>query len=682
MEEELSQLERDHCLTVVLQGGLEKTTTVHGSTPVMDLLVTLCANYHLNPSDYTVEFLSPNKNTITFKPNSPIGSLGAEKIVLRPKAVEEKCSRPYMPEATVRLLVSYNKAHKTVVRVNPKLPLEMLLPLVCNKCEFNVETTVLLAEGRAKEPLDLTKTLNDLGLREVFAKDLAAPKCEELEPRTLEPVAPPTEVISSPPQKELQPKKNKNQKENSRFLGLFRRRKKKTEMTGVVGPPTSPGLQKHAKELDVPSASSLADDMRKKRPAPPPPMGQSMSVPSNLEICHRNGVQKSANCTLIRSTKRRAPPPPRGSSHPELQDDTAAEGTRRLMEDLKESDESDSLNLSCSSSSSPPPSISSSSSARQSLTHLPPFQSKDLTEAHHALAKVLTSEVSKGALVQRLRNSSVKCSSSPDTLKVRSSDDVVVRGEHEPILKSKQHSEAEWEEPAWRKSVNTFKVFPKTSHPKITEEACPEPCPSPPQQDLGHVPQGSPQVEVEDTEPSDSSDQSRRSSPIPVLDQFCSDDLKDQACPDVPSVEDVLDAGDEAQEVMSPGAGEEKTRIAEEDKVPFDVVREERDEPVLLVGEEDFFPPPPPPVFYSDDVLTDAAATPHISSVASTQTTNRLEKQETNSDGIPPEPLEKPFSAPTRFAQAVALAVQRSQQNSRAKVKHAEALASANGGLS
>lgn len=68
------------------------------SKPVMDLLVTLCASYHLNPSDYTVEFLSPNKNNISFKPNSPIGLLEAEKIVLKPRGAEEKIRRPYMPE--------------------------------------------------------------------------------------------------------------------------------------------------------------------------------------------------------------------------------------------------------------------------------------------------------------------------------------------------------------------------------------------------------------------------------------------------------------------------------------------------------------------------------------------------------------------------------------------------------
>lgn len=79
----------------------------------MDVLVTLCASYHLNPSDYTVEVLSANKNNISFKPNSPIGSLEAEKIVLKPKGVEEKIKRPYVPE--VRAITCKSVAVKVTV---------------------------------------------------------------------------------------------------------------------------------------------------------------------------------------------------------------------------------------------------------------------------------------------------------------------------------------------------------------------------------------------------------------------------------------------------------------------------------------------------------------------------------------------------------------------------------------
>ncbi len=85
-----------------------------------------------------------------------------------------KISRTYLSlQASVRLLINYNKSHKAVVRVNPRVPLETLLPVVCDKCEFKAETTVLLKDSQSKEPLDLTKTLNEHGLREVLAKDTA-----------------------------------------------------------------------------------------------------------------------------------------------------------------------------------------------------------------------------------------------------------------------------------------------------------------------------------------------------------------------------------------------------------------------------------------------------------------------------------------------------------------------------
>uniref|UniRef100_A0A672ZV44 Cordon-bleu ubiquitin-like domain-containing protein n=1 Tax=Sphaeramia orbicularis TaxID=375764 RepID=A0A672ZV44_9TELE len=286
MDEEVNPLERDHSVSVVLPGGLEKNATVHGSKPVMDLLVTLCASYHLNPSDYTVEVLSPNKNNISFKPNSPIGSLEADKIVLKPKGAEEKPKQPYMPEATVRLLINYNKSHKAVVRVNPRIPLEFLLPQVCDKCEFNVETTILLTYSHSKEPLDMTKTLNDYGLREVFAKDTARKEPQQ-RPSVSESADTPTKVISPPPVEEL-PKKEKTTTRG--FLSLFRRQKKKSEMDGAVSAPTSPDLNKQTSgslnTLSGPSSNTLPADMPKKRRAPQPPIGASQSIPNSLGTCH------------------------------------------------------------------------------------------------------------------------------------------------------------------------------------------------------------------------------------------------------------------------------------------------------------------------------------------------------------------------------------------------------------
>ncbi|XP_034032515.1 cordon-bleu protein-like 1 [Thalassophryne amazonica] len=344
MDDKENPLKRDHSLTVVLPGGQEKTTIVHGSKPVMDLLVSLCASYHLNPSEYTVEVLSLNKNVITFKPNSPVGSLEAEKIVLKPKVMEEKTTKPYMPEATVRLLINYNKSHRTVVRVNPKLPLRMLLPVVCDKCEFKEGTTVLLRDSQDTEPLDLSKTLNELGLREVFAKDMEA----QHQPAQHEAAVTWTETIATCPLQGVAQAKastgsdqtlplpvtdqssaqcvtlsKKKQRENRGFLSFFRK-KANPEMGEPLSVPVSPGLIKQA-TLNVQTVSlpsTLPAEVPKKRRAPRPPMGASQSVPTNLSTCD----PKAAQSSTLRSMKRRAPPPPCADGHQQLHADVRLKG--------------------------------------------------------------------------------------------------------------------------------------------------------------------------------------------------------------------------------------------------------------------------------------------------------------------------------------------------------------------
>lgn len=145
-----------------------------------------------------------------------------------------------------------------------------------------------------------------------------------------------------------------------------------------------------------------------------------------------------------------------------------------MLEEWRESDGSDSLNLSLSSSSSPQPSplrpSSSSSSSRPSLSHLheladpylPSFRGKDLSDARAALAKVLTSSVSKGALVQRLKNSSTfpKFSGGGSSSHVthRCWDEGARWSERLPA--SSLSAEPEWEDPSERRGTSTFKVVP------------------------------------------------------------------------------------------------------------------------------------------------------------------------------------------------------------------------------
>lgn len=333
MDQKENLLEKDLTLVVVLPGGVEKITTVHGSKPMMDLLVMLCARHHLNPSGHTIELVTTNRNHIKFKPNALIGTLEAEKILLKAKGVEDKNKKacPQMPEASVRLVINYKKTQKTILRVSPRVPLEELLPAICEKCEFDLQTTVLLRDVQSLNPLDLTSSLNDCGIREVYAKDTKGLCSTDRPSSPVCPASPSHYSIADT----ITPGKDKNQKEkeNKGLFSLFRRSKKKPEQSMTASAPASPVLTK-PRPLSMASlgahcstyeSNTMPLDMPKKRRAPLPPGLVSHSCPSDLSSRQRLNSEPEAQTdkdqlaglsrgssteSSLKRTKRKAPPPP------------------------------------------------------------------------------------------------------------------------------------------------------------------------------------------------------------------------------------------------------------------------------------------------------------------------------------------------------------------------------------
>ncbi|XP_073710868.1 cordon-bleu protein-like 1b [Misgurnus anguillicaudatus] len=326
MDQKENSLEKDLTLTVVLPGGVEKNTVVNGSKPMMDLLVTLCAKYHLNPSGHTIELITTNRNHVKFKPNALIGSLEAEKILLKPKGLDDRSKKagPQMPEATVRLVIDYKRTQKTILRVSPRVPLRDLLPAICEKCEFDPQSTVLLRNVHSEDTLDLNCSLNDFGLREVYARDT----------RVFIPVSP----VSLPPSPTRSDTiRRRKDKENKGMFGLFRKGSRKhSEQSVTVSAPASP-IQRRQRPMSLSSFSThsqmydsntMPSEMPKKRRAPLPPNMMSQSTPVDLSHHQENnetartaedGDQMmspssqgpSTESRLRRaSTKRKAPPPP------------------------------------------------------------------------------------------------------------------------------------------------------------------------------------------------------------------------------------------------------------------------------------------------------------------------------------------------------------------------------------
>ncbi|KFP89917.1 Cordon-bleu protein-like 1, partial [Apaloderma vittatum] len=277
MEQKENVIDKDIELSVVLPGDVIKYTTVNGRRPMMDLLIFLCAQYHLNPSSYTIELVSAENSQIKFKPNTPVGMLEVEKVIVKPKHMDKKKPAPVIPEQTVRVVINYKKTQKTVVRVSPHSPLQELIPIICSKCEFDPSHTLLLKNYQSQEPLDVTKSLNDLGLRELYAMDISRDSYQSENLDVLK------------------------EKENKGFFSFFQRNKKKREQVSnlifffplhpkAASAPATPLMSKPrptfitrsntvSKQYD---SSTLPSEMPKKRRAPLPPLPSSQSAPQEL----------------------------------------------------------------------------------------------------------------------------------------------------------------------------------------------------------------------------------------------------------------------------------------------------------------------------------------------------------------------------------------------------------------
>ncbi|NXK40336.1 COBL protein, partial [Piprites chloris] len=276
--------------TVILPSGVEQKSTVQGSKAVMDVLVDLCSQYRLNPSQHSLELKSSGtQQVLSYKPNTLIGALDVETILLKEKVPEEKAKRPLprVPEKSVRLVVNYLKTQKAVVRVSPEVPLHNIIPAICEKCEVSQEHIVLLRDGITGEELELTKSLEELGIKELYAWDR-----------------------KKEPNRKASVSNDAIEKEKTRLLGLFNADRRSSK--GFSTAPNSPSVNSRSSGLG-PSLSlgnisgMTANPEVKKRRAPPPPAVTPL-LP-NVEV-------RGASLNDLRKKKRRAPLPPAASAPP------------------------------------------------------------------------------------------------------------------------------------------------------------------------------------------------------------------------------------------------------------------------------------------------------------------------------------------------------------------------------
>ncbi|XP_076008696.1 protein cordon-bleu isoform X2 [Genypterus blacodes] len=324
-------------LHITLPQGYQTTVMEDGSKALMDLLVELCSRYHLNPSLHTLELLTPEGQHLGFKPNALLGSLNVACVLIKKKVWEEKVVRrpaPKVPEIarpveplrahakkSVRLLVNYHSNQKAVVRVNPLVPLQALIPVICDKCEFDPAHVELLRDGISRHELPLDKSLAQLEIKQLYVHDQSL----ALQPK----MASARALNYSDSIHSSTTSLNRTEKKG--LLGIFQfRRKSKTESTSVdmddtddkvventdshsSGPSTvsmvpcaeaRPSILGQSQSVtNVSRVSSMADSKKRRAPIPPGALTPSMGH------CSIESDQMDPGSESLRKRKAPAPPP-------------------------------------------------------------------------------------------------------------------------------------------------------------------------------------------------------------------------------------------------------------------------------------------------------------------------------------------------------------------------------------
>lgn len=348
--------------------------------------------------------------------------------------------------------------------------------------------------------------------------------------------------------------------------------------------------------------------------------------------------------------------------------------------------------------------------------YLPMLRGKDFSSARCNLAKVLMSSVSRETLVRRLKNSATfpkfQNGSSFTPMTPRCPNREVFCTDVESAFKSNLPTESEWEYPAEKRGMTTFKVIPLKKTQDHTGDLPDQCCISPkdtPESKTSHE-VGNNQADTDEKRYSPDTSGSEDPAPSPdtssqqiqLPDNLASPpllhDLTDQNLPSPPlseardtSEKEREEVGYEVSSEVISGCsyGEVNTEdhihsepqkefvdnssadtCADETKAEEEVVQEEEEK------EEGSFPPPPPPVFFNEDIAImenereDTTSPSLLSSQISSPTVAlngqiNVFRETLQDEPTSPRPeqnsLEKKSAAPSRFAQAVAIAVQRSQ---------------------
>ncbi|KAG1927922.1 protein cordon-bleu [Pimephales promelas] len=228
---------------------------------------------------------------------------------------------------TVRLVVNYHHSQKAVVRVNPLVPLRTLVPVICQKCEFDPAHVLLFRDNVSHQQLDLDKSLSELGIRELYVLDQML---------VLQPKMASTPALNYSAESLHSSSLSGSDKKGLLGFLKFNRRKSKTEdqssedmdsldddsvvdnadtnINGMSGPCVETRPSTLGQSQSVMNISKMSPKVElKKRRAPAPPSASTQTLPLASQI----NFSSPSSYSQLKKRKAPAPPPTPPPSTPE-----------------------------------------------------------------------------------------------------------------------------------------------------------------------------------------------------------------------------------------------------------------------------------------------------------------------------------------------------------------------------
>jgi hypothetical protein len=247
---------------------------VERRTPMLDLLVNIATQYRFNAANYTI-----NAGDHEFKASTPIGSLDVNQISIVPKPTKTvKSGPPVVPfQTTFRLQVNLPRNQLMVLRVTPNASIAAIKQIICSEKSLDSSKYQLVrfaGNSEAPQILEQNKSLAFYTINEVTLvsnKTLAQIEMQFGAPTTSQmdlSASKTTSMSYSPNKKVIQ------------------------SLIVSQSNPDFTTIDDKTVLSHVPTAKSV-----KKRPAPPPPMSTSATLPNNTVSLQINGNKNENNIT-------------------------------------------------------------------------------------------------------------------------------------------------------------------------------------------------------------------------------------------------------------------------------------------------------------------------------------------------------------------------------------------------